>query len=127
MPNNELTVITADGSTKTLRSRDVGGTVQQQVVDVAPALPTVVAGAQYNLTISSSAVTLTVPATATHALLTVSGANVKVTEDTSAPTTTNGLLLQDGFIGELALPNALRFIREGSVDAKLNVTYRRYV
>lgn len=127
MANNELTVITAEGATKTLRSRDVGSSVQQQVVDVAPAVPTVVASAQYNLSVSTAVVTLTVPTGATHALLTVSDADVKFTEDSSSPSSSNGLLLQDGFIGELALPYPLKFIRAGTVDAKLNVSYRKYV
>lgn len=127
MANNELTVIASDGSTKTLRSRDVGSSVQQQIIDVSPAMPSVVAGAQYNLLISTTSVTLTVPSGATHALLTVTGAAVKMTEDTSTPTSSNGLFLPDGFIGEMALPNALKFIRAAATDARLNVTYRRYV
>lgn len=127
MANNELTVIAADGNTKTLRSRDVGAAVQQQVVDVAPALPSTVSGSQYNLLVSTSVVTLTVPAAATHALITVSGAAVKMTEDSSTPSTSNGLVLLDGFVGELALPNALKFVRAATTDARLNVSYRRYV
>ena len=126
MPNNELTVVIADGSTKTLRDRDTGFG-HAQVVDVAPMLPTVVAGAQYNLTISTAVITLTVPATATHAFLTNNGAAVKMTEDGSAPSAANGLQLADGFIGELACPAPLKFIRAAAVDAKVNVTYRRYV
>lgn len=120
-------MVIADGSTRVLRSRDTGSSVQAQVVDVAPMIPTVVAGAQYNLTVTTAVVTLTVPATATHALLTVTGAAVKMTEDGSAPSATNGLYLPDGFIGEMALPQALKFFRAAAVDAKLNVTYRRYV
>lgn len=127
MANNELLVVDANGATKTLRSRDVGSSVQAQVVDITPSLPSVVAGAQYNLTVSTAVVTLTVPSGATHAFLTNNGAAVKMTEDGSAPSATNGLQLQDGFIGELALPAPLKFIRAAAVDSKLNVTYRRYV
>lgn len=126
MADNELAVIVADGTTKVLRERDTGPG-HAQMVDVAPWKPSVVSGAQYNLTVSTAVVTLTVPSGASHALLTVSGADVRFTEDSSSPSATNGLLLADGFIGELALPNALKFIRAGSVDAKLNVSYRRYV
>ena len=106
MANNELTVIASDGSTKVLRSRDVGSSMQAQIVDVAPAMPTLVAGHQYALSITTAAaVTLTVPATATHALITVEDANVRMREDGVSPTTGaggSGMLLAAGFIGELA-------------------------
>jgi hypothetical protein len=128
--DNELTVIRATGETKTLRSRDVGSQVQAQLVDVGPWLPTTVSGAQYSLDVTtSSVVTLTVPSGATHALITVEDADVRFTEDGGTPTTGaagNGLLLQAGFIGELALPQALKFIAV-TATAELNVSYRKYV
>ena len=127
MANDELTVVIADESVRTLTSRDAGSGIQSQRVDVGPWMPTVVSGAQYNLTISTSAVTLTVPSTATHVLFTVDGADVRFTEDGSTPTATNGLLLRDGTIVELPLPNALKLIRAAAVDAKVNATYRKYV
>jgi len=126
--DNELSVIVADGSTKTLRDRDTG-VGHAQRVDVGPWAPTVVAGAQYSLDVGTGAVvTLTVPAGATHALVTVEDADVRFTEDGSSPTTGaagSGLVLTAGFIGELALPAPLKFIAV-SAQAELNVTYRKY-
>jgi hypothetical protein len=130
MADNALTVVDASSTTQTLRSRDVGSGVQSQKVDVGPWMPTVVSGAQYSLDVTTGAVvTLTVPAGATHALLTVEDNDVRFTEDSSSPTTGatgSGMLLTAGFIGELALPNALKFIAV-SATAELNVTYRKYV
>jgi hypothetical protein len=126
MADNELSVVIASGATKTLRDRDISGNHAQKI-DVAPWMPTVVAGSQYNVTISSSVAQLTLPANATHALLTVDGADVRFTEDGSDPTSVQGLILKDGTIAELACPNPLRFIRVSTTDAKLNVTYRRYI
>ncbi len=130
MANNELTVLSATGAQKNLTDRDVGGGIHAQRVDVAPWLPTVVAGAQYSLDVTTGAVvTLTVPSGATHALITVEDGDVRFTEDGSNPSTGaggNGLVLPAGFIGELALPNALTFIAV-STTAELNVYYRKYV
>ena len=72
---------------------------------------------------------MTLPATATHALVTVEDADVRYTEDGSTPTTGatgSGLLLKDGFIGELACPQALKFIGV-TATAELNISYRKYV
>jgi hypothetical protein len=130
MADNELDVITAGGATKTLRSRDVGSQVQAQKVDVGPWVPTLVAGHQYSLDVTTGAVvTLTVPSGATHALITVEDADVRFREDAADPTTGatgSGMVLPAGFIGELALPNALRFIAV-TATAELNVSYRKYV
>lgn len=124
MADDELSVVIADGSTKTLRSRDVGSSKQAQKVDVGPWVPTLVAGHQYNQT-CSSVFTMTVPSGATHALVTVEGGTCRMREDAANPTATDGMLLPDGFIGELALPNALRFLQlSGTV--KLNISYRKY-
>lgn len=128
MADDQLTVVRATGETETLRARDVGSNVQAQKIDVAPWSPTVVASAQYALVIGTSVVTLTVPATATHALVTVESGDVRFTEDGAAPSGTSGLLLVQGSIAELALPNALKFIRSSlSTAATINVSYRKYV
>ena len=127
MADNELTVVRATGETKTLRSRDVGSQVQAQLIDVSPWMPTVVAGAQYNQTVSNSVFTLTVPSTATHVLLSIDGADIRFTEDSSSPSATNGMILKDGTIIELALPNPLKLIRAAAIDAKLNAAYRKYI
>lgn len=129
MADNELSVIIADGTTKTLRERDTGAG-HAQMVDVGPWKPSVVGGAQYSLDVTTAAVvTLSVPGGATHALITVEDSDVRFTEDGSNPTSGaagSGLVLPAGFIGEMALPNALKFIAITST-AELNVTYRRYV
>ena len=130
MADNQLTVLDASGTAQQLRSRDVGSNLQAQKVDASPWLPTVVPGAQYSLDVTTGAVvTLTVPPGATHAFLTVEDADVRFTEDSSNPTTGangNGLILPAGFIGELALPNPLKFIGV-SGTAEINVSYRKYV
>jgi hypothetical protein len=117
-----MTNYTRQGNT--FGSRTTGG-VDYPTVDVAPLMPVVVSGAQYNLAVSTSVVTLTVPSGATHALITVSTNDVNFTEDGSTPSATNGLRLPAGFVGELSLPQALKFIRV-SADAVLNVSYRKY-
>jgi hypothetical protein len=93
-------------------------------------MPASVSGAQYSLDVTTgTVVTLTVPSGATHALITVEDADVRCTEDGSTPTTGaagSGLLLKDGFIGEMALPVALKFVAV-SATAELNVSYRKYV
>jgi hypothetical protein len=121
---DDFDIATRDGD-KTLRAVEAATGIFQPVQKVAPHMPTVVSGAQYALAVSSTAVTLTVPSGATHALVTVHGDAVNFTEDGSTPTATNGLRLPVGFIGELALPQALKFIRV-SGDATLNVAYRKY-
>ncbi len=127
MADNALTVVAADSSTKTLRSRDVGSGVQSQKVDVGPWVPTTAATADnvYSQTVSSSVVTLTTPTGSTHVLVTVENDAVRYTEDGSTPTATDGLLLPDGFIGELPCPNDLKFIRV-TTDAVINASFRSY-
>lgn len=121
---DNFTIATRDGDLD-VRARNISGTLFAPKQDVAPWLPTVVAGGQYNQTVSTSVVTLTIPSGATHCLLTVSNAAVNFTEDGTTPTAAVGLRLPDGFIGELALPQALKLIRV-TADALVNVTYRRY-
>jgi hypothetical protein len=117
-----MTNYTRQGNT--FGSRTTGG-VDYPTVDVAPLLPIVVSGAQYAQTVGSGVFTLTVPSGATHALLTISGNDVNFTEDGSSPSATNGMRLPAGFVGELALPQALKFTRV-TADATLNVSYRKY-
>ena len=108
-----------------INTRDTGSGHAQKI-DASPWMPTVVSGAQFNLTVSTTAVTLTVPSGATHALISVETGDVRMREDAVSPTSTDGIYIAAGTIVELPLPNALRFIRAGGVDAKLNVTYRKY-
>ena len=118
------------------RTRETSAGIHAQRVDVGPWVPTIVSGAEYDLEVLTSGITtLTVPSGATHVLLTVEDNDVRFTEDNSSPSTGaegNGLLLQAGFIGELALPlvggspQALKFIAV-SATANLNVSYRKYV
>lgn len=125
MADDELSVVISDGSTKVLRSRDVGSAKQAQKIDVGPWVPTLVAGHQYNQT-CATVFTMTVPSGATHAFITVDGGAVRMREDAADPTSTNGLYLPDGFAGELVLANALRFLQV-SGTAKLNISYRKYI
>jgi hypothetical protein len=121
---DDFDVATRDGD-KTLRAVEAATGIYQPVQKVAPHMPTVVSGAEYAETVGSSVFTMTVPSGATHALVTVHGDDVNFTEDGSTPTATDGLRLQAGFIGELAIPQALKFIRV-STDATVNITYRKY-
>lgn len=78
------------------------------------------------LTVSTSALGLTVPAGATRALIRVSGANgVSWRDDGTVPTAAIGqpLASTDPFLlydGELS---KIQFIRSGGADATLNVSY----
>jgi hypothetical protein len=121
---DDFTITTRDGD-RDLRAVEAATGIWQPVNKVAPHMPTVVSGAQYAQTVGSGVFTMTVPSGATHALVTVHGFDVNMTEDGSSPSSTNGLRLPAGFIGELALPAALKFTRVTS-DATLNVTYRKY-
>jgi len=128
MADDALNVLSADSSTATLRSRDVGSGVQAQAVDVGPWVPTVAATADnvYNQTVSSSVVTLTTPSGSTHVLVSVENDAVRYKEDGANPSATSGILLPDGFIGELPCPTSLKFIRV-TTDAVINASFRSYV
>lgn len=121
---DNFTIATRDGD-KDVRTREITTDLHSPKQDVAPWLPTVVSGGQYAQTVTSSVFTITVPSGATHCLVTVSGNDVNYTEDGTTPTAAAGLRLPAGFVGELAIPQALKFIRVTS-DAIVNVSYRRY-
>jgi hypothetical protein len=130
MADNNLDVDTGSKGRKVLASRDVGTDIQAQRIDVGPWRPTTVATAEYSVDVLTSGVhTMTLPATATHALISIDTAAVRFTDDGSTPTTGatgNGIYLAAGFIGELACPVALKFIAV-SATAQLNISYRKYV
>jgi hypothetical protein len=75
-------------------------------------------------TVSSAAVTMNVPATATHVLYTISGAPVRMRLDGTAPDANTGLYLGIGASGMLRREAALaaKFIRatgsDGALDAQ---------
>lgn len=121
---DDFDVATRDGD-KTLRAVEVASGIFAPVQKVAPQMPTVVDGEQLNQTVGNTVFTMTVPSGATHALVSVEDDAVRMREDAADPSSTSGLLLPEGFIGELALPNALRFIRV-TTDAKVNILYRKY-
>jgi hypothetical protein len=95
---------------------------------VGPRAATIVAGNQ-SLTISTTSTALTVPGTATHALISVDAGDVRFWEDGTAPTSTTGILLVAGSVIELTVSANTKFIKaSGSpADASLNVSYRKYV
>jgi hypothetical protein len=123
---DNLTVDNGSLSDYTVRSRDTGSSIQAQKTDVAPWFPTIVAGNQ-SLTISTGSTALTVPSTATHALISVDGGDVRFWEDGTAPTASAGIYLASGFVGELPVSANFKLIRTGSVDASVQVSYRKYV
>jgi hypothetical protein len=122
---DDFTIATRDGD-KDVRAREITSGLYSPKQDVAPWMPTVVAGAQYNQTVGASVFTQTVPSGATHCLVSVRTDGVHFTEDGSTPSAANGIYLPAGFIGELAIPQALKFIRVAT-DATVAITYRRYV
>jgi hypothetical protein len=78
------------------------------------------------LTVSSVALSLTVPAAAHSAWLTCDTQNVRYRIDGVAPTTTTGHVLQTGQVLEIsgrARLLAMRLIRSGGTDSTLSVTY----
>jgi len=127
MADNDLTVVAADGTTKTLRSKDVGSGVQVQVIEVATMIPTVVAGNETLAVGTGSDTALTVPSGATHALVTVDddGGGIRYWEDGTSPTSSEGLLIPAGGAAELTnLADVLMRATTGTVA--VNVSYRKY-
>lgn len=96
-------------------------------VRAAPKSTTPVSGNQGPLTISSSSVTLSVPATATHCLITCETADVRFWLDGTAPTSSAGHLMVSGQSMEIPCTTAPKFIRVTSTDAILQVSYFKYV
>lgn len=83
------------------------------------------------LTVSSSAVALTVPTPTsqrvTYALVQVQDADIRVRVD-QAPTTSSGLIFEAGSVFEIIGAsdiNGIEFIRDGSSDAEVFVDYYR--
>lgn len=93
-------------------------------------------GHAFAVTISTSVIKptsgLTVPANTTHMLISIEAGDVRYMDDGTAPTVANGVLLTAGTLIELpvpATPADLQFIRSNtlSVDAVMNVSYRKYI
>lgn len=98
-------------------------------VAVVPKIPVILG--RETRTVSTASVGLaSIPAGATHALITVEDADVRYWEDgsTTAPTGTTGLLFISGSTDEFFNLAALRFIRKSTAtqDAVLQVSYRKY-
>jgi hypothetical protein len=121
---DDFDIATRDGD-RTLRAVEAAAGIFQPVQRVAPHMPVVVSGAQYAQTVTSSVFTQTVPSGATHCLISVRNDAVHYTEDGSAPSATNGIYLPNGFLGELAIPQALKFHRV-TTDAIIAISYRKY-
>lgn len=82
-------------------------------------------GEQFGLTISTSIVSLTVPANAAFCSIQVETNSIRNTERPSGTTitTTVGELVQAGQTLYSYTPTAVRLIRNGSSDATVNVKY----
>jgi hypothetical protein len=108
----------------TARSRTVGG-VEIPMVEVDTAIPTVLGGFQ-NLSVTT-AVALTVPSGATHALMTVDtgSGNIRFREDGTNPTASVGLLVQAGNAVELTNLANVRIISTTGTTV-VNISYRKY-
>jgi hypothetical protein len=111
-----------------LRTRDVGSSVHAAKSDVAPWIPTKVTGGQYALSITTTASALTVPSTATHALISVdTGAgNIRWKNDGGTATTTSGHLLQAGDAMEIDNISALS-LASTTGTVVIQVSYSKYL
>ena len=92
-----------------------------------PAPPTLLGN--QTLSVSTAAVSLTVPVGATYALLTVEGGDVRYWENGTAPTSTAGLLAVNGnaVVLEGNLSTHKFILASGSAGpASLNISYRKY-
>lgn len=132
MADDALTVIDASGTTRTLRSRDVGSGKQGQKIDVGPWVPTPT-GAPVTFTVASTASgvdgggTYNIPDDTTHVIITVEAFPIRITEDgTTAPTATLGLLLPVGSIIEMGNARNLNYIGVGGT-ARVNLAPRKYI
>lgn len=112
-----------------IRTRQVSGGQHVQWADVAPAVLSSVSGAQYALSVGSSSPTsLTVPATATHAWVSVdpSANTIRWTRDGTSPTASVGHALVAGDSMEIDNLSNFRMISTTSTST-VQVSYHRYV
>lgn len=112
-----------------IRARQAPSGALVQWADVAPAVLTAVTGGQYALSVGSgSPTTLTVPATATHAWVSVdiSANTVRWTRDGTSPTASNGHQLAAGDSMEIDNPSNFRVISTTGTST-IQVSYHRYV
>ena len=81
------------------------------------------------LPVSTTAVGLTVPSGSHKALIVCEGADVRIREDGTSPTSSVGTLIEDGDIVPYmdynweSVLGTVEFIRDGGVDATLNIHY----
>jgi hypothetical protein len=111
-----------------LRTRDVGSAVQAAKSDVAPWVPTKIAGGQYALSITTTASALTVPSGATHALISVdTGAgNIRWKNDSGTASTSSGHLLQAGDAMEIDNLSAVS-LASTTGTVVIQVSYAKYI
>jgi hypothetical protein len=112
-----------------VKTRQTVSGSQVQWADVAPAVLSTVSGGQYALSVgSSSPTTLTVPATATHAWISVDTASntIRWTRDGTAPTATVGHELAALDSIEVDNISSFRMISK-SGTATVQVSYHKYV
>jgi hypothetical protein len=112
-----------------VRTRQTPAGDHVQWADVAPAVLTAVAGGQYALSVGpSSPTTLTVPALATHAIISVdpSAVTVRWTRDGTAPSATVGHALAQGDYIEIDNLSNFRVISTSGTST-VQVSYHRYV
>jgi hypothetical protein len=114
--------------TTVLRTRDVGSSSHAAKSDVAPWIPTKLTPAQYALSITTTASALTVPSSATHALISVdTGAgNIRWKNDGGTATTTSGHLLQAGDAAELDNISSLS-LAATTGTVVIQVSYQKYL
>jgi hypothetical protein len=112
---------------QTLRTRDVGSSIQAAKSDVAPWIPTPVTGGQYALSVST-VVGLTVPSTATHALISVNtgAGDIRWKRDGGTATTSSGHLLQAGDAMEIDNLSALSLCATTGTVV-IQVSYHKYL
>jgi hypothetical protein len=129
-----LSVKDAGGVTRNVVVWDDGtGNYTQAAALVAPSANIL---GHEKLVVSTTSVSLaSIPTGATHAMITLEGADIRFREDGNAPvrdaadpTNDVGLLFISGNAAEMSNLTGLRFIRTGSstADGRLNVSYRKY-
>jgi hypothetical protein len=80
-------------------------------------------GSQWNLTVGTSVVSLTPPAGVSYALVQVETNSIRVTEDGTTPTSSNGFLISAGQAAEIYVPGKAKLLRGGGSDAVVQVGY----
>lgn len=127
---DNYTFVDADGAKRTARAQSFGNQVFNGGVVVGARYTVLGFGSatQTGATAKSIGATgITVPAGATHALVSIDGAAARMRDDNTDPTTTAGLYVPDGSVMELCMADFtdVAFIAvTGTIS--INISWRKY-